>query len=192
MAMSNGFSLGNLPLGKLPMGKWPLGGFPLGGGAKRRLIGFLACLILGVAGGVFMTGKVVSVADGDTLTFLTSGGETQKIRLYGVDSPELHQAGGQDAAEFARSLALFAKVQVTPIDTDQYGRSVSIVTLPDGRVLNEELVKNGQAWVYTAYCKTARCVYWKGLEAKARADRVGLWRNKKAIPPWQWRRRHSR
>jgi endonuclease YncB( thermonuclease family) len=69
---------------------------------------------------------------------------------------------------------------------------VAVVTLDDGRVLNEELLKNGHAWLYTAYCKTARCADWQKLEAGARLQKAGLWRDKKPVAPWQWRRRHSR
>ncbi len=159
---------------------------------QKKLIAFILFLVFGTAGGLFLPGKVISVADGDTLTFMGSGGEVQKIRLYGVDSPEMRQDGGEAAAQFTKSLALFSKVKVQAMDKDQYGRSVAIVTLDDGRVLNEELLKNGHAWVYTSYCKTARCAYWQALEAKARIERVGLWSDKKPLPPWQWRRRHSR
>ena len=159
---------------------------------QNKLIALIIFLLFGTAGGLFLPGKVISVADGDTITFLTSSGERQKIRLYGVDCPESRQAGGKDAAEFTSSLVLFSKVNVQVMDKDQYGRSVAIVTLDDGRVLNEELLKNGHAWLYTAYCKTARCTYWQGLEARARLEKAGLWRDKKPIPPWQWRRRHSR
>lgn len=159
---------------------------------RNRLIAFIILLLLGGAGGMFLPGRVISVADGDTITFLTSSGERRKIRLYGVDCPELQQAGGKAATEFTSSLVLFSNVKVQTMDTDRYNRTVAIVTLEDGRVLNEELVKNGHAWVYSAYCKTARCAYWLGLEAKARAQRLGLWRDKKPVPPWQWRRYHPR
>ena len=159
---------------------------------RNKLIAFIILLLFGGAGGVFLPGRVISVADGDTITFLTSSGERQKIRLYGVDCPESQQAGGKAATEFTSSLVLFANVKVQTMDTDRYNRAVAIVTLDDGRVLNEELVKNGHAWVYSAYCKTARCAYWQTLEAKARAGRIGFWRDKKPVPPWQWRRRHTR
>ena len=159
---------------------------------RNRLIIFIILLLAGGAVAVFLPGRVISVADGDTITVFASSGGRQKIRLYGVDCPESAQAGGKAATEFTRSLALFSKVKVQAMDTDRYNRTVAIVTLSDGRTLNEELVKNGHAWVYRAYCKTAHCPYWQTLEAKARADRLGLWRDKNPVPPWQWRRRHTR
>lgn len=159
---------------------------------RSKLIALLIFLLFGAAGGLFLPGKVVSVADGDTMTFLSSRGELQKIRLYGVDCPESRQVGGRDATEFTRSLVLFSNVKVQVMDKDRYGRAVAIVTLPDGRVLNEELLKNGHAWLYDAYCKTAACAYWRVLETRARMEKTGLWRGKKPVPPWQWRQRQPR
>jgi endonuclease YncB( thermonuclease family) len=159
---------------------------------RSRLIAGTILLLLGAFGGLALPGRVVSVADGDTLTLVGSGGEIRKIRLYGIDSPESRQAGGSEATAFTRSLALFAKVSWEEMDRDVYGRSVAIVTLEDGRILNEELLRQGHAWVYAGYCKTARCLYWKTLENTARSKKAGLWREKKPVPPWLWRRRHAR
>ena len=158
----------------------------------NKLIAFIMLLLCGGGVAAFLPGRVISVADGETIIVLTSSGERQKIRLYGVDCPESEQAGGKAAAKFTSSLVLFANVKVQKMDTDRYDRTVAIVALDDGRILNEELVKNGHAWVYPAYCNTARCAYWQTLEAEAKADRIGLWRDKKPMPPWQWRRYHPR
>lgn len=165
--------------------------FP-GRGTQAKLIALAVSLIIGAFGFLVLPGKVISVADGDTLTIMDSGGTVQKIRLYGIDCPELRQAGGMAAADFARSLAFFSKVKVQWIDKDKYGRSVGVVTLEDGRVLNEELLKNGHAWLYEAYCRTPRCLRWKALEAQARAGRRGLWKDKNPVPPWKWRKGNPR
>ena len=162
---------------------------PFGGRYVKKLVMFLILLVFGAVGGLVLPGKVISVADGDTLTLLTREGTTQRIRLYGVDCPESKQAGGPEAADFTRSLILLEQIEVRTMDTDNYGRSVALVTLPDGRSLNEELVRNGHAWVYTDYCKTPQCLYWKTLEGQARLKQLGLWQQKKPVAPWQWRRR---
>jgi endonuclease YncB( thermonuclease family) len=159
---------------------------------RNKLIACLIFLLLGVSGGAVLPGRVISVADGDTLTALGEGGERLKIRLYGIDSPELQQAGGKEARAFTSSLAQFSKISLQVQETDQYGRTVAIVTLPDGRVLNEELLTQGQAWLYPAYCNIPRCIHWQSLEAKARREKKGLWGGKKPVPPWQWRRRHTK
>lgn len=158
---------------------------------RHKLFVWLVLVLASLFGGFSLPGRVVSVADGDTLIVVTTGGEVRKIRLYGIDCPESLQAWGKEAAVFSRSLVLFAEVSLEEMDTDQYGRSVAIVTLADGRVLNEELLQQGYAWVYSGYCKAARCRYWQSLENAARNKKIGLWRDKKPVPPWRWRRLHT-
>ncbi len=157
----------------------------------RRIVALILLAVSLFGGGAFLRGKVVSVADGDTLTVFSDTGLT-KVRLYGVDCPESAQRGGQEATAATRSLALFEEVRLEVVETDRYGRSVSLVHLPDGRILNEELVRQGNAWVYTAYCKQPRCLAWQALERAARADKKGLWQDNNPQPPWRLRERHRR
>ncbi len=152
----------------------------------RRAFSLLLLIITLLGGGFLLRGKVVSVADGDTLTVFTDSG-LKRIRLYGVDCPESAQAGGPEAAALTRSLTLLQEVQLEVLDTDGYGRSVALVRLPDGRLLNEELVRQGRAWVYTAYCSRPVCLSWKALEHAARAKQKGLWSRRNPKPPWVWR-----
>lgn len=157
---------------------------------KRRLARWVIIAItlaLGAGGGLFLRGKVVSVADGDTITIVTPGGSLQKVRLYGVDCPESGQAGGKEATAFTSDLVLFQEAELETVDTDRYGRSVAIVTLKDGRSLNRELVAAGHAWVYRQYCRKMVCASWIRLEANARQQKRGLWRQKSPVPPWKWR-----
>ncbi len=153
----------------------------------RKLIILILTVFFGVGGGLFLRGKVVYVSDGDTLTIVTQGGSFERIRLYGVDCPESQQSGGKAAADFASGLALFQEATYEKIDTDRYGRAVAIVTLPDGHVLNQELVRSGHAWVYRDYCKNLICASWAVLEAEARREQRGLWQEKKPTAPWKWR-----
>jgi len=81
-------------------------------------------------------------------------------------------------------------VEIEAIDTDRYGRTVGIVTA-DGLNVNQEIVRNGYAWVYTRYCKKPVCGEWKGLETAARANKAGLWAHPDPVPPWDFRRRKS-
>jgi endonuclease YncB( thermonuclease family) len=134
------------------------------------------------------SGKVVAVSDGDTIKVLQNGTET-KVRLYGVDAPEKKQDFGQAAGKFTAGLAAGKTVEVDPIDTDRYGRTVGVVILDGRTVLNRELVKAGFAWVYPQYCKLPVCGEWKGLEATARAQQAGLWRDPNPTPPWEFRKK---
>lgn len=133
-------------------------------------------------------GKVVHVSDGDTVTVLTEDKRQVRVRLYGVDTPEKGQARGRQASEFTKDLAALRIVDVQEMDVDRYGRLVGRITLPDGRVLNAELVASGWAWVYQDYCTTAECKAWLALEEHARRERLGLWQDRQPVPPWEWRR----
>jgi endonuclease YncB( thermonuclease family) len=156
-----------------------------------RLVLFLLMLALGLGGGFFLRGRVISVADGDTLTVLARQGERQRIRLYGIDAPEYRQAGHEAATAFVRSAALFSEVELKVIDTDRYGRIVALVTLPDGRTLNEELIRHGHAWVYDNYCRLPICAKWRVMENEAKIVGKGLWADENPTPPWTWRRRNN-
>ena len=91
-----------------------------------------------------LTGKVVKIADGDTLTMLV--GKTQvKVRLEGIDTPERAQPFGRKAGQ-ALAKKVFGKVvQVDDLGKDRYGRMLGTVRL-DTRNVNLELVREGRAW----------------------------------------------
>ncbi len=89
------------------------------------------------------SGRVVGVADGDTITVLHNG-KGERIRLNGIDCPEKRQAFGNRAKQFTSNLVFAKTVTVQAVDRDRYGRTVGVVLLPDGRSLNHELVRAGQ------------------------------------------------
>ena len=74
-----------------------------------------------------ITGRVVSIADGDTITILDSSKTQHKIRLYGIDTPEKAQPFDNAAKKFTSSLTANNIAKVTIYDTDRYGRSVGVV-----------------------------------------------------------------
>jgi endonuclease YncB( thermonuclease family) len=65
-------------------------------------------------------------------------------------------------------------VEIEPMDTDRYGRTVGLVTI-NGKSINEELVKNGFAWVFTRYCDKPFCNQWYKDQDEARQKKLGLW-----------------
>ncbi len=86
---------------------------------------------------------------------------------------------------------MFGKtVTVNVLDVDRYGRTVGEVILPDGQVLNHELVRTGVAWWYHMYAPDDATL--GQLEADARAAKRGLWADAEPVPPWEWRRRWER
>ena len=133
-------------------------------------------------------GRVISVADGDTITVLIAGKQPIKVRLYGIDAPERGQPYGARAQQ-ALSDAVFGKnVIVDPMDTDSSGLTVAIVYMPDGSSLLEHMVSAGFAWVYPQLCKREDiCGPLRRLEAGARGMKRGLWADKIQFPPWEWR-----
>ncbi len=104
--------------------------------------------------------KVISIRDADTITVLTEDKQQVRIRLYGIDAPEGAQAYGKKATQYVkRLLAERPVVEIDTKDTDRYGRTVAVVFLPDGRNLNEEIVRVGFVWVFTRYCnEVSLCV----------------------------------
>ncbi|MFZ3046822.1 MAG: thermonuclease family protein [Desulfatirhabdiaceae bacterium] len=128
-----------------------------------------------------LTGQVVGISDGDTITILDSTRTQHKIRLWGIDCPEGHQDFGSKAKKFTSNLVFGKTVSVMPEDTDRYGRTVGTVMI-DGKTLNEELIKAGFAWVFIRYCNKPVCEQWKRYEEAARRGRVGLWAQSNAIP----------
>jgi micrococcal nuclease len=130
-----------------------------------------------------LAGNVVGVHDGDTITVLV--GRTQhKIRLNGIDAPELAQAWGRRSRETLSALVFGKTVRVVVMDVDRYDREVGDVYV--GAVLaNAEMLRAGMAWWYRQYSRNATLAV---LEAGARAQRRGLWADADPVPPWQYRR----
>lgn len=95
------------------------------------------------------------MSDGDSITVLHDGRQ-EHIRLWGIDCPEMHQDFGTKAKR-ATSILVFAKlVEVEPVTTHRYGRTVALVRVGD-TLLNEELIRQGLAWVFTRYCDRTIC-----------------------------------
>ncbi|MCI5166618.1 MAG: hypothetical protein D3903_11120 [Candidatus Electrothrix sp. GM3_4] len=153
--------------------------------------GWISCLRRLLFGGPGWKGTVVKVLDGDTL-HVKKGKQIIKIRLYGVDCPEKKQRYGTEATKFATQLFLNKKVRVETVHTDQYGRTVALVSA-GRKMLNRELVREGYAWVYPAYCKRKPlCTELSTLEEKAKKKKKGLWQQKRPMAPWVWRQKSKR
>ena len=133
-----------------------------------------------------IVGEVVGVTDGDTIKVLR-GGKVFKIRLNGIDAPELGQAFGKKSKEFLSTLVFRREVDVVVRDMDRYGRYIGDVMI-DGRSANAELVAAGLAWRYRAYSKDPALA---ALEEEARAKRLGLWADPAPLPPWEFRHKRK-
>jgi endonuclease YncB( thermonuclease family) len=135
------------------------------------------------AQGADFSGMCVGVSDGDTISVLKNG-RAVKIRLEGIDCPELGQDFGARARQFT-SAAVFGKnVLVKEKGCDDYGRTLGRIIIGD-RDLSLELVKSGLAWHYKKYSHDATLAR---AEEEARRGKIGLWSHPNPIPPWEYRR----
>lgn len=131
-----------------------------------------------------VTGKVVRIADGDTLTVLDGSNAQHKIRLFGIDAPENGQAFGTKAREALASKVFGQTVRVDVVDVDRYRREVGRIFLGE-RFVNMELVRDGFAWRYVQYDKPGE---FTAAEDEAREHRRGLWSDPHPVAPWEFRR----
>lgn len=156
---------------------------------KRIFLSIVLFLVVGVASAQTIAGKVVRVTDGDTVTVLDARKTQHKIRLAGIDAPEQAQPFGRRSKENLSNLVFGKQVVVDDGKTDRYGRTVGKVVV-DGVDANLEQVRAGYAWHYKKYegeqPSEDRGVYAQA-EAGARAGRVGLWRDRTTVAPWDWR-----
>lgn len=129
------------------------------------------------------SGKVIGIADGDTLTVLTDTTQ-HKIRLAEIDAPEKKQAFGERAKQSLSDLCFNADAEVTPATTDRYGRTIARVSCA-GVDASLYQVSNGLAWAYIAYLKDPAIAT---AEQAARGSASGLWADQNPTPPWLYRK----
>jgi micrococcal nuclease len=127
--------------------------------------------------------RVVDVHDGDTITVLRDDHSQVRVRLEGVDCPELGQDFGRRAKEFTAGVALGRDAKVLGKEWDRHGRLVARV-LVDGKDVSHELVRAGFAWHFKKYSSDQ---YLAAEELVAREAKVGLWRQPNPIAPWDYR-----
>lgn len=149
-----------------------------------------------------ISGIVVGIADGDTLTVLDSERRQHKIRLAGIDAPEKAQPFGQKSKTSLSAMVFNREVEVIGDKKDRYGRTVGKVMAADPNCntpacpkihdVNLMQVISGMAWWYRQYAKEQSPQdreNYEVAEFNAKVRRLGLWADKNPVPPWEWRRR---
>jgi endonuclease YncB( thermonuclease family) len=141
-----------------------------------------------------ITGRVVGVADGDTITLLDDAKRQYKIRLSGIDAPEKKQAFGQRSKESLSNLVFAKIVDVETDKVDRYGRRIGKIWV-SGVDANLEQIKRGMAWHYKQYereqSKDDQRKYAKE-ELESRQARRGLWGDAAPVAPWEFRHKRVR
>jgi micrococcal nuclease len=123
--------------------------------------------------------------DGDTIA-ITMNGKTETIRMIGVDTPETHkpnspvQCYGPAAAAYVKNIIGSQSVRLAadPKSTnrDRYDRLLRYVYMPDGRMVETEVIKNGYGFAYTNFPFTKRAEF-VDLQDRANTAAKGLWAN---------------
>jgi micrococcal nuclease len=140
-------------------------------------------------------GEVSRVIDGDTVALTTREGTKLRVRLYGIDAPEVRhekmagQPYGKEAREALAALTLGRRVTVEIVDIDVHGRTVGIMHR-SGVDISLEMVKSGYAWAYRRYLSAPYASRYLDAEREARRRRLGLWMDANPGPPWEFKRRN--
>lgn len=147
-----------------------------------RLVPLVLLMACSAATAEQLVGRVVAIADGDTLTMLVDRRQV-KVRLTEIDAPEKKQPFGTRSRQSLADLTFGKVVLVVAQGKDRYGRTLGRVYVGQ-QDINAEQVRRGMAWVYDRYV-TDRGLY--PVQEEARAARRGLWADPHPLPPWDWR-----
>ncbi len=134
------------------------------------------------------TGRVERIADGDTVWVRPdAGGRPLKLRLEGIDAPEICQSGGDASRAWLINVAMHQQVRVVVNHQDDYGRGLARVDL-DGQDLGARMVRSGHAWSYRWRSSLGP---YAAEEQLARQSRLGLFSDGGAELPRDFRKRHG-
>lgn len=160
-------------------------------GAGRLIAIVFLGLFISLAQAETLTGQVVKIADGDTLTVLDVSKQQHRIRLTGIDAPEKSQAFGTVSRQHLGDRVFGRTVTVEWHQRDRYQRILGKVLI-DGEDANLAQIRAGLAWHYRRYAKDQAPgdrERYALAEDQARRAGVGLWRDAAPVPPWDFRRK---
>jgi micrococcal nuclease len=126
---------------------------------------------------------VTRFSDGDTIV-VSMMGKDEAIRFIGVDTPETHkpntpvQCFGPAASAYTKNIIGDSKVRLESdalsSNRDRYDRLLRYVYLPDGTLLNENLIKNGFGFYYPYFAFT-KSAQFDVAQKSAQSESKGLW-----------------
>ncbi|WP_443862806.1 thermonuclease family protein [Fusobacterium ulcerans] len=137
---------------------------------------------------VAVSGKVIRVSDGDTI-LIQSGSQKIRVRMYGIDAPELKQKYGEESKKYLEKRIMDKNVDIKVINQDQYGRKVGKVFYKN-KDINLEMLETGNAWFYEYHAKHEKD-YRKAFK-NAKEQKLGLWKDKNPQNPRNFRLDHRR
>lgn len=146
----------------------------------------LICATICHSSGSTYSGEVVSIIDGDTIhvkEYATK--KLHKVRLAGIDAPELNQPYGPNAKAALEAILKYHTVQVQVQAQDKYQREIATVS-SKGADISAFMLRYGYAWHYKYFNSST---LYAQLEHLARSEHLGLWEYEDNVPPWAWRKR---
>ena len=126
--------------------------------------------------------KIIKIYDGDTITALTSQKEKIKIRLYGIDAPELKQPFGKASKRHLIDLISNKSLNINEKGKDKYGRTLAVLYNGD-QDINAKMVIDGYAWAYDKFSKD-----YVAFQQSAQMLQKGLWIDKNIVRPSDFRK----
>ncbi len=147
--------------------------------------------------GAELTGSVADTPDADVLLLKTAENKLVRVRLNGIDAPELKQPFGDKAQEQLKTLVGDQSVRVVTQGEDRTGQIIGDVYFrpkdakeSDPEVfLNVHLVEHGLAWHFVRYAAEKQEL--ADAEKTAREKKAGLWADGEPMAPWDWRRQEQ-
>ncbi len=151
-------------------------------------------------GFVKLTGHITRVSDGDTVNLKVPDGKSIRIRLLGIDAPELHmEPSGDESRKHLGNLLKACSRDVSVYyheknGIDQYERVIGKIVCGKNDV-NLQMIRDGHAWFFKRYEKDViasdRTLY-ADAEKSARKAKIGLWSESNPEAPWEWRKKNPR
>jgi len=144
----------------------------------------LIAVSLCFAAETWVKGIAQDIYDGDTFK-LKEGGQIIKVRIYGIDAPEMNQEYGAESGKALRELMDGKEIRLRIQNKDAYGRTVGEPWIGDSLNVSLWMIENGHAWWYKSYSK--KRTDFQEAERGAKAKKLGLWAGSKPLPPWEFR-----
>jgi len=163
---------------------------------KKLILAFIFIIITslsGIALSSTLDGKVIKIIDGDTVYFqATNDDGYKKLRLVGIDAPEMKQPFGHESRQCLANLINNKLVQIITFGVDRYKRTLAKIII-EKIDINQAMIKNGCAWFYRRYKNTLDTddqVMYDQAEIFAIENKKGLFSNQEAEAPWVWRKKN--
>jgi len=176
--------------GRSTFGKWSAEFYDSGDIMQKCFLLIFLCIFSASIQAVNITGWVVGVSDGDTITMLDDNNIQYKVRLAGIDAPEKKQAFGNASKKSLSDLIFSKQVIANWSKKDRYGRLIAKVTLNQSDI-NLMQIQRGMAWFYFKYqneLKPEDRIEYLHAHQNASYNRLGLWADDLPEAPWDFRK----